>query len=110
MNKHDLTRKERKALGITWTLEWKCPNFYEDMPDEDNDKIYSANAYTVVHGRMGMSREDVPNIKGLRKAYVVARQLALNLESRLLHRWERDGGLSDEIGIDWEIGLQENLT
>ena len=87
-----------------------CPNFYEDMPKEEDDKLYVAHAgiNTVITSRSSWMDSDP--IKGIRNAYIEARRLGVIVERRALdkfgHRMSAyaDGSYPNSIGIYWSLG------
>ena len=74
-------------------LALRCPGFWKNMPEQDDDVWYFAKAYrTTIASDRCVYKEKV---KGAVKAYVRARELALRLD--------------DESPLyfgDWSVGIR----
>jgi hypothetical protein len=80
-----------------WLMKKYCPNYEAEMPKEDDDNTYFAEAI-MVWGVFG-HRSDVvatKRVKGLRQAYIEARWLALKAQ------WMRPNWLFN-CGINYGV-------
>jgi len=89
-------KKILAAIG-DFFLSIGCRKFYENMPKEDDNKIYTVRAFTTIWGgQRGYSSFEEKKIIGLQRAYRVARRLGKKLD----HRISSHGGC---VGIGWEL-------
>ena len=89
-----------------------CPNFWEDMPQDDDDEEYAAFAGLELPFCTGIPRE-VTFVRGKRAAYVEARRLGQSVEFKEMTRNPNmsayeDGSYPGSVGVYWAIQKKDD--
>lgn len=82
-------------------------HFWHHWPPADDDRLYEVGAGLTFFGGNGFPRK-TERVRGKRKAYVMARKLAVQVEEEEKFRNPRmsmyeDGSYPNSIGVYWEM-------